>query len=390
MEYNVAYYEEFHRVYLKKDVFLYPYYLAKAQKISLRYYFGRNLEKGYQEEHRGAYIYGCGNKKRSIIRQFINLWEYVITPAKHIRTLFLIHTGYDNMLTIVLYKLRNPKGKVVLMADMDIESAESLCLNDFVFSKGIKGWCKRKLLDFFFNALDVISVEKENVAHLVSEMITRNHWRTRVACCHPCFDIENYYTLGLKRISYEKKEHAFLTVGRIGTYQKNTDMILDALTHVDMKDWKFYFVGPMINGFDMQSPSNYQAVFDSFLEKNPEKKGHVIVVGEIKDTKTLYEYYIQSSVFVLTSRYEGFANVTAEAAACGCYLLGTDVGGMEPMSNGWKFGSKVAQGDANGLAIIMQSIIDGRKEINPEYAINEDDVRWDKMIERSILPLLQS
>ena len=52
-------------------------------------------------------------------------------------------------------------------------------------------------------------------------------------------------------LSKIKKEKIILTVGRIGTYPKNTELLIESLIELenDLKDWKVYLVGPMTEDF---------------------------------------------------------------------------------------------------------------------------------------------
>lgn len=134
-------------------------------------------------------------------------------------------------------------------------------------------------------------------------------------------------------------------------------------------------IGPITESFRTDSVSGYQERIDRFFSDNPEKKGRVIFTGPIYDNRTLFEYYQKSKVFVLTSRHEGFANVLSEAAAFGCFIVSTDVGGAPLVSNNWKFGIKLEQENSHELAATLQDIVDGRVVMN-----NEDRFPIDRLL----------
>lgn len=181
-----------------------------------------------------------------------------------------------------------------------------------------------------------------------------------------------------------------ITVGRICSYQKNTDMILNALSKIDLKDWKFYFIGPLTDSFNTSSESNYKKHIEQFYLENPLLEERVIFTGPIYDSKEIYEYYLRAKVFVLTSRYEGFANVLSEAAALGCYIVSTDVGGASLVSNDWQFGTKIEQEDIEGLAEIFQSIIAGAMIMNSTKQKPYNELLWGKMVRKNLIPLLKT
>src|SRR5690606_17243301 len=50
---------------------------------------------------------------------------------------------------------------------------------------------------------------------------------------------------GVEILEFKGKENIIITVGRIGTYQKNNQMMLEALSGLNLQDWKIYFIGPI-------------------------------------------------------------------------------------------------------------------------------------------------
>lgn len=72
-----------------------------------------------------------------------------------------------------------------------------------------------------------------------------------------------------------------------------------------------------------------------------------------------YQYMARAQVFVLSSIYEGFGNVVAEALAVGTSVVSTDCesGPAEILAQG-KFGRLVTVGDSNALAIAIIEALD--------------------------------
>lgn len=376
-----AYFPEFQEMYFHKDAFLLPYYLSKSLNITCHYYYGQNVGNNpLPIEYRGVKLHNYGHRHMNKGLMLYDMFHCVILNARKTECVFFIHISWLVMLIALIYKCINSKGKVVVMGDLEADLAKRLASKDFVFSKGIPGYIKRFLVKQFFKN-QIVTIENIGALHALQEMYRRHGW-TNLVHVHPALDNELLESIGLKYRKYEEKENIFLYVGRIGNYQKNTDMILEALTKINLKDWKFYLIGPLTDSFDTRKKSNYDKRIQEFFEQRPDLKDKVIFTGTIYDHKTLFNYYLRAKVFVLTSRHEGFGNVLSEAAALGCFIVSTDVGGANIVSNNWKFGKEVKQESPDDLAGTLQSIINKEIKIDTSKAINPEHLTWPYMVNR--------
>lgn len=72
-----------------------------------------------------------------------------------------------------------------------------------------------------------------------------------------------------------------------------------------------------------------------------------------------FAWMARASLFILSSRFEGFSNVLAEALACGCRIVATDCPhGPRELLLGGRLGRLVPPGDAPALAAAMAAALD--------------------------------
>lgn len=376
----LAYAFQFQEMFLSKDIFLIPYYICKELGGKCKYLYTQNLgNTEIPKLHRGVTIERTKNK---------NVWKVflkeILTHAKDIDVLFLTGSSAVHMFATFLYKKMNPQGKVVVFGDMEEPQAKELNQNGFHYSGGLAGWIKDKLTDYFFRHVTYL-VANTAAYHLMADLCERKHWNGLLHF-YPCLDDEKFESYGLKRKPFAEKENVMVCVGRIGCYQKNTEMLLNALRKTDLKDWKIYMLGPITSSFDLKEGGDFQKVIDQFFEECPWYKERLIFTGMVYDQKAVFEYYNRAKVLLATARHEGFANVYSQAAALGCYVISTDVGGADVCSNGWKCGIKLNQNDSVGLTNVLADLVCGKLEVPEEYAIPFAEMSYSYRVKRVLLP----
>lgn len=104
------------------------------------------------------------------------------------------------------------------------------------------------------------------------------------------------------------------------------------------------------------------------VEKLVQELGHAPEVRFEPVQKNPFPYVKASSLLVLSSLYEGFGNVVAEALACGTNVVSTDCGGPRDILENGKYGWLVPVGDVEAFALAMKDALEHPK---PEEFLRE-------------------
>ncbi len=300
----------FEEVHLGKDVFLVPYYLGKIYDMNVTIVCPEtDANKEMPNKIRGVKIVRLSfDNKRSLSSFYTSnkVLSYIMKNAKYIDVLMTFHCSWHRFLMMAIYKKLNKNGITYIKADGVFSQSVS--------ARGIK-------YKYLVNYVDIISSERTEDCNKIRE----SH-KLDVKQVSNGFDEELITDLAIKEKDFLEKENIILTVGRLGTYQKNTDLLLSVLEDIDLKDWKFYLVGPI-----EKVEKDFQKDIDAFFEKRPDLKDKVIFAGVIYDKAELWECYNRAKVFVLSSRFESFGIVLNEAYRFSNYILSTDVGGAQEM-----------------------------------------------------------
>lgn len=154
-------------------------------------------------------------------------------------------------------------------------------------------------------------------------------------------------------------EHKVIAVGRY-TYQKGFDLLLKAWKIVTEKhpDWELYIYGK-------GDKTDYKKLAGKLDLKNFTLENA---------TPDIIDKYSESSIFVLSSRFEGFGMVIAEAMACGVPVVSFDCpcGPKDIIKNG-EDGLLVENGNIEQLAEKISFLIekeDIRKKMGNKAHIN--------------------
>lgn len=153
----------------------------------------------------------------------------------------------------------------------------------------------------------------------------------KVKCLYNPVTIDNHETstLKIKNISF---------AGRIAYTNKGIDYLIELASYIP-KDWTISIAGD-------GSKEEVKRLLNDIEENNLESK--IIYKGPLKG-KELNEHFLNSSLFVMTSRWEGFGLVLTEAMSFGLPVIAfSQIGSREVTADG-KYGVLVENGDIKQL-----------------------------------------
>lgn len=354
----VTMFPETKNVHLTKDVGMIPFIMYKKFGYDSAIVCYKNGEYNYLEnEVNGLKI---DFMKKHTGKTIIDGVIYLLRNAKKIDVLHLFHFGKREIVWISLYKILNKNGKVYLKLDADYKIKEAI--------NPSHNRLKSKIKNITLKKCKLISVETLNIYNFLKE-----NWKINVK-----YIPNGFYDYGEKEIvSYNGKENIILTVGRIGSYQKATEILLEGfkLASNKLENWKLRVVGPIEEAFQ-----NY---IDIFIKKNPDLKEKIEFTGAIYDRIKLEEEYRKAKIFCLTSRYEGFPLVFLEAIKHGCYVISSNFDAAYDITNNKKHGNIFAIDDVKDLSkCLIEDCNEEQKLRENCYKIQEynyEEFYWPKI-----------
>lgn len=341
-------------VHLVKDVGMVPYMLQKEGLYDSTIAF-------YEEEDKLPYlndeVKGLKYKKVKKIfsREAFNILFFLLGNFRNYDIVMFFHLDIYKLIIAFIIKILS-FGRVKFYIKLDVD--------DRAYNVGYNNILKQKVYGYFIKYVDLLTVETTKI----------NNYFNRET-----FIKSKYLPNGFVKSSIQnsEKDNVILTVGRIGSYQKDTETLLKAINNINIKDWKVKIVGPIEKDFERE--------IDEFYHRNPELKEKVFFTGNISDRQKLEEEYIKAGVFVLTSKYESFGIVLVEAISKGCYIVSTDLPSARDVTNNQKYGALFPVGDDKKLSEILQEIIDGKKELSKPNEIIDfanQNFDWSALVHR--------
>lgn len=294
--------------------------------------------------------------------------NYLLNNSKNINILNLYGNRISNLIYILIYKIMNKNGYSYIKMDDDIIAYISK--NRDALLHNIRETAYRYLSKY----VDLYSIETKKSFKYINE--NYQHLKHKIVY-FPNSVNDVYLRDKVNMRSYAEKENIILVVGRIGSRQKNHELLLSALSTIELGDWKVIFIGGIEPGFNQY--------IKKYINKNSKTKEKILFLGEVSDRDTLYEWYNKAKIFCLPSRYENFSIACVEALYFGNWIIATRMTSTEELLDDGRLGELFRSGDVSELREKIIKSIDPdflnetlRKSIN-EYAAK--NYCWSKNIE---------
>lgn len=354
-----------------KDMFLVPKYLSEALGMECEFVFPKWKENEHlRGVYRGVKLTAIKSKSRfhsTFWTEKAMLW-WLIGHARRIDVLSLFWLNPRNLAFAKIYKWLNPKGICYIKGD--INEASVLALSP----TKTKSW-KQKISNWLAKSVDIVSVETSLAQECLKKGVMGANIARAITYLPNAFDDQLCQELRVEAKSFDQKENLIITVGRIGTAQKNNEMMLEAWGGLDSKEWQLEMIGPI--------EENFMEAYRQFVTKYPDKRNNVRLVGSVNDKKVLWEHYNRAKVFLLTSQFEGFPNVFPEALHFGNYIISTNVSSTTDISNNGKLASVIPVGDTAALQKELQRVFDNKIDLTdlyPKIIDHGNKFKWSEAI----------
>lgn len=236
--------------------------------------------------------------------------------------LLILYGAYPIYIPLVEhYKRVRPDGKIYLATDMNIAWADRLPHEESAYKN-------------FIQSCDVIAA---------SSRVTQKYLATKWSV--PVDLIRNgWYNFFDIKFNDVRKENIILTVGRIGSNQKQNHILLEAFARVanELPSWSIRLVGNV--------EENFKPHVEKYFTVRPDLRERVTFAGLIENKAALMDEYKRAKIFCLTSNFEGAPNVVAEALFSGDFMIASSFDAAPDMTDDNNCGRIFPIGNVDALA----------------------------------------
>lgn len=354
-----------------KDVGMFLYKLATNYNWKSTYVYYQSIysEDMWNDNFKSHVEMHCLGKEADYKKQIALAKNFIKEHIKDYDVIMFFNYGSTIWRLARLCKQVNPNIVVYSKLDMSNGGFSHFC-SDKSFM-GIRNYAekiKSRYVDVFsvetksyFEALSNTSVFKNRLGHIPNGV--------------SMLDVD------IEKIDAIPKENMVITIGRLGDYQKNNELLLEALELLPeelVKLWKFVFIGPATDEFIKK--------IEAFKLNYPNKADSIIMTGNIMDRQTVYEYCKKARIICMTSRYESTCLATLEGMFFGAYPVITNYSEFtRDTTDDGLYGSVVDLGNVEALVNTLKLVIED-KDIDKKCMMCQDYSRrmfgYDELTEK--------
>lgn len=296
---------------LLKDPGMIPYYLHRLGYESHFVSFIKpDVDDAFQKQIKGVTLHYLGEQKLPQHPQLMmccrKALAFILKFRKSIDILNLYYLKHS-MVYGLFYKLVHPKGCLYVKVDMNVNAFKKESRQTLHF---IRRFVYKLYLHYI---VDKVTVESSSGYAFFQEQFALPP--SKIMCMPN--GVDDTYLERVPSIPFEQKRNILITVGRIGAPEKNHELLVEACRYINWKDgWELHLIGPV------------EDKFKSYLTKfirEMQLENRIKVIGPIYEKEKLFQCYNYAKIFCMTSRYESFGFVCAEALSYGNYLLTTPI-----------------------------------------------------------------
>lgn len=315
------------------------------KKVKIKYLLGNRNQKSKQIKKKSIVYYFY--RAIEMLEDKVKLEQKIARTTRYINENDIVILGRLEVALHVVPYLDNPKKVIVRDA-----------IHYLYYRKGMQ----RKIKSLLPNNISTLIVSSDESKKIYEKIFKNKNINIK----------KIYNPLGINpNIKYNFKNKTIVSVGRYSS-QKGFENLIKAFKIVNDKknDWKLKIVG-----------TNHKELINLVESLNIEKN-----VEFINSSNNVVDILNESSIFVMTSRYEGYANALVEAMACGVpsitydWLLGSDDiitndldGKIVKLVDRYQYANGIDNiEDINNLAKSILMLIDNKK-ICDEFSIKSSE-----------------
>lgn len=199
-----------------------------------------------------------------------------------------------------------------------------IIVRDAIFLDFYSKRMKQKIKVFFAEMVNTLIVSSDESIKAYKDLIKDDKIEI----------VKIYNPLGIKPIKkYNFKSKEIVSIGRMSDDQKGFDNLIKAfdIVYESHPDWKLKIYGD----------GKKKQVYNKMIMNLESKKN----IQLLPSTKDVVKVFNDSAIFVLASRYEGYANILVEALSCG----------IPSISYNWLMGvEEIIKDNENGIIVKLK------------------------------------